>query len=404
MASKMVEVLKTLMKVKNTRKENLISNESGYDLEVSKTEGNFLTDSSGKKYIDLTMGWCVGNLGWGMNEIEKAIENFKGPHYIYPGFKYKPWEKLADLLTSVTPGDLTKVYRTSGGTESVDTAMQIAMACTGRTKFVSVEGSYHGNSIATLSIGDSENREKFKGLLPGCDKIDPPLDEKALKKVETRLKKRDVAAFVMEPVILNLAIHIPAEEFMRGLNALCKKYGTLLVIDEVATGFGRTGKMFATEYYDIKPDVLCLAKAISGGYAGLGAVLTTEKIYQKVKDKVNIYSTYGWHPLSVETALANINYILKHKQKLLNNVAKASQQFRTALSGMGFKNKGKLNIIGLAIAVDLKKDSYAEEIRQKCKKNGLLLISQDKYLIMYPALNIDEKVIGKAMNILKESL
>ena len=158
------------------------------------------------------------------------------------------------------------------------------MAYTGRGTFVSIEDSYYGNSIATMSIGATENRETFPNLLPNCRKIVPPLDRKALGKVETLLKKRDVAAFIMEPIICNLGALVPEDEFMRGVRKLCTRYGTLFIADEVATGFGRTGRLFACEHFDLEPDVLCTAKAITGGYGGLGAVITTSKIANAIKE------------------------------------------------------------------------------------------------------------------------
>src|SRR5688500_9922310 len=163
------------------------------------------------------------------------------------------------MLARIAPGKLSVSYRTTGGTEAVEGALQIAMAYTGRGKFLSIEDSYHGNSIAAMSIGSSENRETFKNLLPNCRKIPRPLDHNALAKVETQLKKRDVAAFIMEPIICNLAALVPSGEFIRGVRELCTRYGTLFIADEVATGFGRTGKLFACEHFDLEPDILCMA-------------------------------------------------------------------------------------------------------------------------------------------------
>jgi adenosylmethionine-8-amino-7-oxononanoate aminotransferase len=120
--------------------------------------------------------------------------------------------------------------------------------------------------------------------LPNCIKIKPPLDDNAAEKVEARLKNKDIAALIMEPVICNLGVMIPGTCFMKSISALCRRYGTLLVIDEVACGFGRTGKLFACEHFDIQPDVLCLAKAITGGYAPMGACITTQRSQQSAEE------------------------------------------------------------------------------------------------------------------------
>ena len=123
----------------------------------------------------------------------------------------------------------------------------------------------------------------------------------------------------MEPIICNLGAVVPEDEFIRGVRKLCTRYGTLFIADEVATGFGRTGKLFACEHFDLEPDVLCMAKAITGGYGGLGAVITTSKIANAIKEDFGLYSTYGWHPRAVAVALANLRYLTRHRNKLLKN-------------------------------------------------------------------------------------
>lgn len=155
------------------------------------------------------MGWCVGNLGWHNPTTRAHIRKFTGPDYVYPGYSYPGWLELAQLLARITPGELTKSFRATGGSEAVDMALQAAMVHTGRKKLLSIEDSYHGNTLAGLSVASSDNRKKYPNLLPNCHKIEAPLDADALDKVETRLKRRDVAAFIMEPIVINLGVHIP---------------------------------------------------------------------------------------------------------------------------------------------------------------------------------------------------
>src|SRR5438874_3334919 len=285
------------------------------ELEVASVDGSFVIDSHGKRYIDFVMGWCVGNLGWRNPAIRERPRRFNGPDYVYPGYAYKPWVELAELLASIAPGKLTKCFRATGGSEAVDIALQAAMVHTGRQKLLSLEGSYHGNTLGGLSIGDSENRKRCKNLLPHCGKIEPPLDAKALKNIERRLQRRDVAAFVMEPISINLGVLIPEQGFMSELQRLCRRYGTLLVTDEVATGFGRTGRMFACEHFDLQPDIMCVAKALSGGLGGIGAVIATPPVAKSMEDKGGMfYSTYGWHPRSVDVAIATIRYLKTNRK------------------------------------------------------------------------------------------
>jgi acetylornithine/succinyldiaminopimelate/putrescine aminotransferase len=374
------------------------------NLEVVRAEGSFLYDANGKEYIDFLAGWCVGNLGWRNEAIEKAIKNSDSPTYIYPSLLYKPWAELAELLAKITPGKLKKSFRTTGGSESIEAAMQIAMISTGRHKFLSIEGSYHGNTFGALSIGDSENRKTYPNLLPGCYKIDPPLDRKAAAKVETILKKKEIAAFIMEPVICNLGVEIPTQEFMETVRELCTKYGTLLVIDEVATGFGRTGKLFATEHFGIEPDIMCIAKALSGGHAGIGAAITTEEVARSVEGEFSLYSTYGWHPLSTDAAIANIQYWQQNKAAILKNVTEVSSLFWEKLSHMKFKNEAEVRIKGLAIGVNVATANYAKKLQEKCLKAGLLFNAEDTFLVFFPALTIEKDVAEKGLDILESCI
>lgn len=382
-----------------------MSTEEPEDIQVVRTTDEFIYNQQGKRYIDFNAGWCVGNLGWRRKEIQSKINLANIPTYIAPGYHYRGWVDLAELLASIVPGELQKSVRATGGTEAVEAAMQIAMLYTGRTKLLSVEGSYHGNSIGTLSIGASENREQFKNLLPNCMKIKPPLDDDAADRVEARLKNKDIAALIMEPVICNLGVMVPEHAFMKSINDLCKRYGTLLVMDEVACGFGRTGKLFAFEHFEIEPDILCVAKAITGGYAPMGACITTEKIARKVlKSGFQFYSTYGWHPVAVEASIANIRYWIKNKKKILSNVTVLSQCFTDRLTQMKFKKGATLRILGLAIGIELNNSNYADRIQQKSLKKGLLFTTQGNTLTFFPPLTMRKAIVDEGLEILESCL
>lgn len=329
------------------------------------------------------MGCCVGNLGWENTEIRAAARKFDSPDYVHPDYLHRPWVQLAETLARITPGKLAVSYCTTGGTESVEGALQIAMAYTGRGAFVSVEDSYHGNSIATMSIGASDNRDTFKKLLPNCHKV------------ETLLKKRDVAAFIMEPVICNLGAVVPEDEFVRDVRNLCTRYGTLFIADEVATGFGRTGKLFACEHFDLEPDVLCLSKAITGGYGGLGAVNTTPNIANAIKGDFGLYSTYSWHPRAVAAALANLRYLTRHRNKLLTNANELGQYFLARLTQMSFKGKATVRGKGFAIGI---------EVGDACRENGLLVSAEVDGLMLFPALTITRQTADRGLDIFERSL
>ena len=171
--------------------------------------------------IDFQSGWCVGNLGWSPPEIERALCDFAGPAYVYPRHRYAPWEELAGALVEIAPPGLERCFRATGGSEAVEIALQPAMLHTGRARVVTIEGCYHGNTLGPRSIGDGETRRLFPRLgLPTPRTIRPPLDEARLSQVETALKRRDVAAMILEPVICNLGALVPEPAFLRGVHAL----------------------------------------------------------------------------------------------------------------------------------------------------------------------------------------
>ncbi|MDB5038812.1 MAG: argD [Bacteriovoracaceae bacterium] len=371
------------------------------DIEVVKTSGSFVFDANGKRYIDFVMGWCVGNLGWGLDPIKNKLKSFKGPDYVTPSMLYKRWAELANLLADITPGNLKKSFRATGGTEAVEVALNAAISHTKRIKFVSIDGCYHGDSLATMSLS-SDFPKGGKNSLLDCKRIKPPLDKKATGELERVLQKKDVAAFIMEPIICNLGVLIPDSDFMKSAQQLCRKYGSLLIMDEVATGFGRTGKLFASEHYDLEPDILCLAKAITGGYAALGATVTTEEVAKSVE---YYYSTYGWHPLSVEAAIANVQYWLKHRDRIEENTNSMSEYFSERLENMPFKSAPNIRIKGLAIGINFHGDeNYGSKIVETAEKKGLLLSESENGFTLFPALNIERAVAEEGLTLLEESL
>jgi acetylornithine/succinyldiaminopimelate/putrescine aminotransferase len=371
-------------------------------VQVRRAQGDFVYDARGRKYIDFVMGWCVGNFGWGNPEIVRAAERYDGPDYVYPEYSYAAWGELAQLLASISPGRLTKSFRATCGSEAVELALLAAMLHTGRKKFVALEDSYHGNTIGTMSIASKEYRDKLSNLLPYCHRIPTPLDDHALERLQSALKGRDVAAFIMEPVAMNLGVLIPEKSFMTEAQRLCRRYGTLLVMDEVACGFCRTGKVFASEHFGVEPDIMTMGKAITGGVAGLGATIMTEEVAASLSEDGNFWSTFGWHPRSVDVAIATVRYVKRRRLQLLRHAAELSEYFRTSLSSISFRGYSAANILGLAIYLNLGDEDYAEKIQQKCQRKGLLLVTQAEGLLLIPAVTVDRKVAERAMEILAD--
>jgi adenosylmethionine-8-amino-7-oxononanoate aminotransferase len=374
------------------------------DLQVARTKGAFVYDARGKRYIDFLSGWCVGNFGWDNTAITKSPAR-RRPDYVYPEYLYRPWVELAQLLAQITPGKLEKTYRATGGSEAVDIALQIAMASTGRRKFVSIEGSYHGNTVGTVSVASSEEREPYPNLLSSCETISPPLGDRAIARLETLLKKRDVAAFIMEPISCNLAVLIPEDAFMKRAQQLCRRYGTLFIADEVACGFGRTGKLFASEHFDLEPDILCMGKAITGGFAPMGATIVTRQVAKSVEGEVGFYSTYGWHPSTVDIAIRSVRWLIRNQARVLRKAVEISAYFGERLAAMNFEDLKDIRIRGMALAVEAGDgEDYVSEIYDRCNRNGLLVTTSGNAITMFPPLTLDRRTATAGLDILEKSL
>ena len=367
------------------------------DIEVVAASGARLRDARGRTFLDFQMGWCVGNLGWNPPEILLRVRNFEGPTYLAPNMQYEPWSELAELLVEGSPGQLARAFRCVGGTEAVELALQLAMKHTGRHKICAIADAYHGNSIGARSIVDGES----EAHLAGMKKLAPPLDAKALDRLETILKHEDIAAFIMEPVILNLAVMIPDTAFMQGLVELCHRHGTLVIMDEVGTGFGRCGRMFASEVFDIEPDIVTLGKAITSGVAPLAAVLATEEV---AKAELDFYTTYGWHPVSVEAAIATQLYWREHRDAVLANVVDRSAQIRQQLSLMDWEQEPEVRVQGMAIGVGIGDKKKVTKLEECCREEGLLLFAEDDSLVMFPPLTIDQDALQEGLDILADCI
>lgn len=369
-------------------------------IEIVAAQGSRVRDSAGRSYIDFQMGWGVGNLGWNPPDIVARVRSFEGPTYVAPTMLYEPWADLAEQLVDITPGKLAKVFRTVGGTESVELAMQLAVAATGRHKFVSIEDAYHGNSFGARSVGG----DALDAHLQGCKHLAPPLDEKALDRLETLLKGNEMAAFIFEPVITALNVIVPDVAFMQGVVERCHAHGTLVIADEIACGWGRSGTLFASELFELEPDIMTLAKSLTSGVAPLGATLCTNDVAKAIEDELDFYSSFGWHPLAVEAGLATVEYWRAHKREILTNVLARSNELRHALSIMDWQREPELRIQGLAIGIGLGDEDYVSHIEKRCRDHGLLVLAEDDSLVLFPALTIDEETTLEAIAILAQAV
>ncbi len=295
-------------------------------------DGCTLITKSGKRIIDFAGGWCVGTHGWGNEKIAEVVKQAaEKALYVPPTLSWEGWEDLASLLVKIAPGKLERAYRCCSGSEAVEFAVKCARAATGRDVIISVDGVYHGHTYGAASVGNAIERKMGPGV-PHCEKIPMPTSKSKAKEsliiLERYLKRGNVAAFLSEPVWSNAGVYVPPPEFYPSVQELCRKYGALLAMDEVAVGFGRCGALFACELWNLQPDILCLGKALTGGYGALGATLVTEEVFQKSQG-IPDYVTFGWTPINCAAAIANVKLLLQHK--LWENAAKVGRYLKDRL-------------------------------------------------------------------------
>jgi ornithine--oxo-acid transaminase len=283
----------------------------GFDRHYVSARGSYLFDADGRAYLDLHTGEGFASLGHNDPDVAEVLEAVMSAELI-DGVQihYSPLSgMLAEELSRRLPPTLDAIFYASGGAEAVDTAMKFARASTGRPRFVSCESSFHGVSLGPLSlVGDEFLKEGFGPLLPGCELV--PYGD--LSRLEAALRTRDVAAFIVEP-IQGRAVTLPPAGYLEGAQELCRRYGTLFVIDEIQTGLGRTGRWFALERSGLTPDVVLVGKALSGGYMPVAAMATTREIFDRAVGTLERsyvhQSTYGRNRLSMAAGLATLRII-----------------------------------------------------------------------------------------------
>jgi putrescine aminotransferase len=277
-----------------------------------KAEGTSIWDTEGNEYLDFLGGYGALNLGHNHPEIIAAVETVKELPNLLQAALNPLAGALARNLALFTPGELQYSFFGNSGAEAVEGALKLARASTGRTKIVSCEGSFHGKSFGALSVtGREKYRKPFEPLLPGIEFV--PYGE--IGTLEKILAQKDVAAFIVEPIQGEGGIIVPPEGYLKKVRDICTEHGTLLIVDEIQTGFGRTGKLFACEYEGIVPDILCLSKSFGGGIMPLAAYTATEKVWKQAYgsvEKATLHtSTFGGNSRAAAAGIATLEIIFR---------------------------------------------------------------------------------------------
>ncbi|QSR89067.1 aspartate aminotransferase family protein [Methylacidiphilum caldifontis] len=330
----------------------------GFDKVYTKAKGAYLYDKEGNKYLDFLGGFGVFAIGRNNPEIKKAIIDVLDMDL--PNMVQMDSALLSGLLAEALVKKfserglphLNAVFICNSGTEAIEGAIKFARAATNRPRILSLINSFHGLSMGSLSVsGNPYFHEGFGPFLPGCEHI--AMGD--LNGLEHELKKGDVAAFLFEPV-QGKGVYFPKDDYFIEAQKLCRKYGTLLLCDEVQTGLGRTGKWFAFEHWHLEPDIVTLAKALSGGYVPCGAIITRREIYQKVFNRLDRCivhsSTFGRNNLACACGLATLS-ILEENQ-LIENAKNCGEKIETALIGLQKKHEWikEVRVKGLMIAIE----------------------------------------------------
>jgi len=281
-----------------------------WDKRWLKAEGIRVFDDQGVEYLDFLGGYGALSLGHNPKEVLEAAQQaailplLVGTHPLVGA--------LAENLHKMLPGHPDVLSFGSGGAEAVENALKTARAATGKKKFICCDGSWHGVSYGSLSVGGTEKFNRYFGpLLPHCESV----AYGDLQTLETKLKEGNVAAFIVEPVQGEGGIRCPPKGYLVGVEELCRRYEALLILDEIQTGFGRTGRMFAAEHEDVKPDIITLGKALTAGVVPMSASATSANIWEKAwgaEDRFDlISSTYGGNPIACGAALKAVQILIR---------------------------------------------------------------------------------------------
>ncbi len=383
-----------MKKEKIESKEVLFRDSPPYPVEIINSEGSYLIGKDGKRYLDFMAGWCVGNAGWKKKEILNAIKNFKGPEYVLPNYIYKRWEDLATKIIDLLPKGEWTCFRATGGTEANEIALKMSRAYNKRKKFLAFKGAYHGQSIACLSLVKiPDHEEHFGKFSDDYLQINANDWENTTKEAVKIIKGGEISAFISEPIICNLGVIIPPKYFFDEIIKACKETNTLFICDEVATGFGRTGKWFGFEHYNLEPDIITIAKGFSSGYAAIGATIAKQNVAESMRFDFSNYSTFGWHPLSVEVAISNIDYIKNNK--LVDKSNKNGQYLLEKLSEF-------CNAEGKGLCIGIKEIKKGVDLR--CLKDGLIISIVEGRIVLFPPLDVSKDEIDKAVEIIRKNI
>ena len=415
------------------------SKQKGLDpIPIEKAEGIYMWDFDGNRYTDMSSQLVNLNVGHGNRDIIDAIKEQAEKYcYLSPGYGSEPRGELAKMIVEMLPDNFGKVFFTNGGADANENAVKIARMFTGRPKVLSRYRSYHGSTFGAGSLTGEPRRQALEPGVPGFVKFFDPYvyrddlpfksEEEASAFYVRKLREQviyegadNVAAIVMETITGSNGVIIPPKGYLPGVRKICDEFGIMMICDEVMAGFGRTGKMFAFENFDVKPDIVSFAKGVTCGYVPLGGVAVSKKIAEYFDDHVlSCGLTYSGHPLACAAGVACLNFY--KKADILKNVEASGAKLGECLEDIKLKHKsvGDVRYIGLFSAVELVKDRTTREplvpygkdpegimgkLIGMLKKKGFMTYSHENMILISPPLIITPEQVAEEMAKLDEVL
>lgn len=377
------------------------TSEAPMGLEVSHAEGPFIYTTDGKRFTDFISGIAVSSLGHRHPRVVDAIHEQVDKHLhvmVYGELVQKPQVDFAELLMSNLPDKLEQIYLVNSGTEATEGALKLAKKYTGRTKLIGFKNSYHGDTHGSLSVtGRDVYRDPYLPLLPDVHFLDFN-SEKNLNLID-----KQTAAVIMEPIQGEGGI-IPAQkEWLQEIRKRCDEAGALLIFDEIQSGFGRTGSLFAFQDYEVVPDILCMAKAMGGGMP-IGGLVSSKEIFQSFKydPPLNHVTTFGGHPVSAAAAFANLKELLDGDY--LQRALDIEKTVKKKLKGKGIVEvRGKGAMLGL----QLESWELTKNVVEECFDKGILLgwtLHSNTLVRLAPPLIIEDELLNEVLDTILKAI
>ena len=370
-------------------------------IEITRANGNYLYDINEKPYLDFVAGVSACPLGHSNPRVIKAINDQINKYMhvmVYGEFAQEPAIKLCKKLVQLLPDNQQVVYLTNSGTEAVEGALKLAKKATKRSGLIAAYKSYHGSTHGALSLLGKEDQKKgYHPLLPGVNFIKFN-QESDLKKIN-----ENTAAVILETIQGGAGFVEPQNNYLKKVKKRCYEVGSLLILDEIQPGFGRTGKMFGFENYGISPDIVVMGKALGGGLP-IGAFSSSSSLMKnlEINPKLGHITTFGGNPVVAASALATLSEI--QESEIIKSVKNKENLFRTQLTNPKIKN---IQGVGLMLALIFEDERIPDYLVHRCLKKGLLLfwlLWKKNAVRISPPLTISEKEIIQGCKIICETL